>query len=289
MEIFASRKWRKLCDSRKLSALLEGVTISMSPELRKVLEGLRSPWSMAALITVLLLEALYFRAFPFSWIFAAAAILLGAGCLALWARWMVRSAAFARVRYDLTRQAHEARAPMLEQLNLDLQQLGSAQGVAQLDQLQRKFDSMISVLSRRLDAGELTYSRYLDTAEQVYLSAIDNLHDVAISLRSVSTIDRGKLDGRLSDLRGGNQAGPSSQREIETLEQRRALLTQQTDKVSNLLVQNETALTALDHAATALADARMGKGSASVELEHALQDLDQLARRAGRYAALSRQ
>jgi hypothetical protein len=33
----------------------------------------------------------------------------------------------------------------------------------------------------------------------------------------------------------------------------------------------------------------MGKGNASVELEHALQDLDQLARRAGRYAAVSRQ
>jgi len=261
----------------------------MSPELRKLSEGLRSPWSAAALAVVLLLEALYFRAFPFSLPLAAIALLLGAGSLALWARWMMHSAAFARLRYDLTREAHEARAPMLAQLNNDLQQLGSAQGVAQLDQLQRKFDSMISVLSRRLDAGELTYSRYLDTAEQVYLSAIDNLQDVALSLRSVSTIDRGKLDGRLSDLRGSPQPGSSSQREIETLEQRRLLLTQQTDKVGNLLVQNETALTALDHAATALADVRMGKGSASVELEQALQDLDQLARRAGRYAAVSRQ
>jgi hypothetical protein len=268
---------------------LGNAEIIMLPELRKFSEGLRSPWSMAALVAVALLEVLYFRAFPFSWMFAVVAILLGAGLLALWARWMVHSAAFARLRYDLTREAHEARAPMLAELNTDLQQLGSTQGVAQLDQLQRKFDSMISVLSRRLDAGELTYSRYLDTAEQVYLSAIDNLHDVAISLRSVSTIDRGKLDGRLSDLRGNAQAGSSSQREIETLEQRRSLLTQQTDKIGNLLVQNETALTALDHAATALADARMGKGNASVELEHALQDLDQLARRAGRYAAVSRQ
>jgi hypothetical protein len=244
---------------------------------------------MAALAVVVLSELLYFSTFPFSLLFAATAILLGVASLALWARWLVHSAAFARLRYDLTREAHEARAPMLAQLKSDLQQLGATQGVGQLDQLQRKFDSMIGVLSSRLDAGELTYSRYLDTAEQVYLSAIDNLQDVAISLRSVSTIDRAMLDGRLSDLRGSPQPGASSQREIETLEQRRELLTQQTDKVSNLLVQNETALTALDHAATALADARMGKGSASVELEHALQDLDQLARRAGRYAAVSRQ
>lgn len=261
----------------------------MSPELRKLLEGLKSPWSIAASAVVVLLEMLYFGAFPFSLPFAAAAMLLGVISLALWARWMAHSAAFARLRYDLTREAHEARAPMLAQLNSDLRQLGSAQGVAQLDQLQRKFDSMISVLARRLDAGELTYSRYLGTAEQVYLSAIDNLHDVAISLRSVSTIERDKLDDRLSDLRGAAaQPGPSSQREIDTLEQRRSLLAQQTNKVSNLLVQNETALTALDHASTALADARIGKGNASVELEHALQDLDQLARRADRYAAVSR-
>ena len=147
---------------------------------------------------------------------------------------------------------------------------------------------MTGVLMRRLDAGELTYSRYLDTAEQVYLSAIDNLQDIAISLRSVSTIDRQTLDGRLADLRGGATQGAASQKEIETLEQRRLMLDRQVGKVTDLLVQNETAMTALDHAATALADARMGKGHASIELEHALQDLDQLARRATRYAAVSR-
>jgi hypothetical protein len=261
----------------------------MTPELRRLSEGLKSPWSAAALAVVFLLEVLYFRAFPAPLAMDVLAIVLGAALLALWGYLFLHSPAFARLRYDLTREANEARAPLLAQLTNDLQQVGSTQGVSQLEQLQRKFDSMIGVLSRRLDAGELTYSRYLDTAEQVYLSAIDNLQDVAISLSSVSTIDREKLDGRLSDLRGTAQQGASSQREIETLEQRRSLLTKQTEKVNDLLVQNETALTALDHAATALADARMGKGNASVELEHALQDLDQLARRAGRYAAVSRQ
>jgi hypothetical protein len=260
----------------------------MTPELRRLSEGLKSPWSAAALAVVFLLEVLYFRSFPAPLAMDVLAIVLGAALLALWGYLFLHSPAFARLRYDLTREANEARAPLLAQLTNDLQQVGSTQGVSQLEQLQRKFDSMIGVLSRRLDAGELTYSRYLDTAEQVYLSAIDNLQDVAISLSSVSTIDREKLDGRLSDLRG-TAPGASSQREIDTLEQRRSLLTRQTEKVSDLLVQNETALTALDHAATALADARMGKGNASVELEHALQDLDQLARRAGRYAAVSRQ
>src|SRR5688572_16535534 len=110
----------------------------MSPDLRKLLEGLKSPSSMAALAVVVLAETLYFRAFPVSLPFALAAMLLGVASLALWARWMMRSAAFARLRYDLTREAHEARAPMLAQLNADLAQLGATQGVAQLDQLQRK-------------------------------------------------------------------------------------------------------------------------------------------------------
>jgi hypothetical protein len=260
----------------------------VTPELRRLFWGVTSPWSLAALAIVLLLEWLFFGSFHPSLTMGLAALGLGAASLALWMSWMLRSPEFARRRYLLAQEAQGARLPRLEQLNADLQQLECSQGVAQLGELRRKFDSMTSVLMRRLDAGELTYSRYLDTAEQVYLSAIDNLQDIAISLRSVSTIDGQTLNGRLADLRGGATQGAASQKEIKTLEQRRLLLDRQVGKVTDLLVQNETAMTALDHAATALADARMGKGHASVELEHALQDLDQLARRATRYAVVSR-
>jgi hypothetical protein len=260
----------------------------MKPELIRLFWGVKSPWSAAAFSIVLLLEWLFFGMFQPSLAMGSAAMGLGAASLALWMNWMLRSPDFARRRYQITQEAQAGRLPRLEQLHADLQQVGCPQGVAQLGQLRRKFDSMTSVLMLRLDAGELTYSRYLDTAEQVYLSAIDNLHDIAISLRSVSTIDRQVLDGRLADLRGDARAGPASQREIETLEQRRLMLDHQVSKVTDLLVQNETAMTALDHAATALANARMGKGHASVELDQALQDLDQLARRATKYAAVSR-
>jgi hypothetical protein len=245
-------------------------------------------WSGAAIGTVLALEWLFFAWFDPSVPIAGLATGFGLLSLGLWAYFLLRSKALVQERYMLQQKAQEERLPRLEQLGSGLKDVGCVQGVAQLDLLKRKFDAMSAVLMQRLDAGELTYSRYLDTAEQVYLSAIDNLEEAAISLRSVSTIDAKELESRLAVLRGNASRHGLSQQEIETLEERRSLHTRQIDKVALLLVQNETAMTALDHASAALADARMGKGHATLELDQALKDLDQLARRAGSYAAISR-
>jgi hypothetical protein len=236
---------------------------------------------------VLGLEWLFFAWFDPSVPMAGLATGLGLFSLGLWAHFILRSRALVQERYVLQQKAQEERLPRLEQLGNSLMDVGCVQGVAQLDLLKRKFDAMSVVLMQRLNAGELTYSRYLDTAEQVYLSAIDNLEEAAISLRSVSTIDSKELEGRLATLRTNAARHGLSQQEIETLEERRSLYTRQIDKVAHLLVQNETAMTALDHASAALADARMGKGHATLELDQALKDLDQLARRAGSYAAIS--
>lgn len=258
----------------------------MGPQ--RVLWALKSLWSGAAIGTVLALEWLFFAWFDPSAVMAGLAGGFGLLSLGLWAHFLLRSKALVQERYMLQQKAQEERLPRLEKLRGGLKEIGCDQGVAQLDLLKRKFEAMSAVLMQRLNAGELTYSRYLDTAEQVYLSAIDNLQEVEISLRSVSTIDSKELEGRLAELRGNGVHHGSSQQEIATLEERRSLHTRQVDKVAYLLVQNETAMTALDHASAALADARMGKGHATIELNQALKDLDQLARRAGSYAAISR-
>jgi len=255
---------------------------------QRVLWALKSLWSGAAIGTVLALEWLFFAWFDPSFSMAGLAGGVGLLSLGLWIYFILRSKAIVQERFMLQQKAQQERLPRLEQLGEGLKEVGCDQGVAQLDLLKRKFEAMSGVLMQRLDAGELTYSRYLDTAEQVYLSAIDNLQEAEISLRSVSTIDSKELEGRLSELRGNGSAHGSSQQEIQTLEERRSLHTRQVDKVAHLLVQNETAMTALDQASSALADARMGKGHASIELDQALKDLDQLARRAESYAAISR-
>lgn len=184
----------------------------------------------------------------------------------------------------ITAEAQALRRQKLEDLRADLARVEAHQGIAQLDLLDQKLSGLIEVLKRRLNAGELTQFRYLDAAEQVYLSAIDNLHEIYVALTSVGTIDREHIDRRLRELRtlGGKAATAIS--EIDSLSQRRTMLEQQTAKVETLFAQNEQAMTTLDHAATALADARINKGQASVDIDSALSELESLARRAGSYA-----
>ena len=270
------------CEGEALSA-----RSSMTSPPDSLLWALKSAWSGGAVSVVLLLEWLFFAWFDPSLPMAGLAGVVGLSAIGLWLTFMLRSKALVQHRYTLKQKAQEERLPHLQQLGKDLKEVSCDQGVTQLELLKRKFESMTSVLVQRLDAGELTYSRYLDTAEQVYLSAIDNLQEVAISLRSISTIDGQELEARLAELRKTGEA-ERALLEIETLEQRRSLHARQVDKVAHLLVQNETAMTAIDHASGALADARMGKGHASIELDQALRDLDQLARRAQSYAAISR-
>lgn len=202
----------------------------------------------------------------------------------VWPIFLMRSGIFADGLAPLTAEAQALRRQKFEDLRADLARVEAHQGIAQLDLLDQKLAGLIEVLRRRLNAGELTQFRYLDAAEQVYLSAIDNLHEIYVALTSVGTIDREHIDRRLSELRtlGGKAATAIS--EIDSLSQRRTMLEQQTAKVETLFAQNEQAMTTLDHAATALADARINKGQASVDIDRALLELESLARRAGSYA-----
>ena len=83
----------------------------------------------------------------------------------------------------------------------DFNALGFKEGVEQVRMLRQKYQNLAEVLRRRLDAGELTYRRYLGMAEGVYLASVENLQDVAISLRSISTIDPAALRLKIEDLK----------------------------------------------------------------------------------------
>ena len=214
---------------------------------------------------------------------AAGAATVGLGSWIV--NYFVRRENYAR-RYleDLHRFLEARTSQALENLEEDLDSLESSQGVAQLRMLGQKFDNLTEVLKRRLNASELTYGRYLGTAEQVYLSAVDNLRDVAVGLRSVSTIDPSYINKRLSELRKTENPTDEQKREGAALEQRNQLHDQQLKKVVNLLAQNELAMTMLDNTATALADIRTGKGQAAMNAEAAMAELELLVKRAGKYA-----
>jgi len=170
----------------------------------------------------------------------------------------------------------------LAALTADLDALDDTQPAEQLAALQQKRQSLVKVLERRLDAGELTYSRYLATSQQVYNSALHNLHEVAVAYESISSIDENYIERRLTELVTDDSDGASSERERTTLEQRRDLRQAQRRKIAQLLAQNESALTALNRTATALADVPIGKRPEDADA--AMEALDELAARASQYA-----
>jgi cell division protein ZapA (FtsZ GTPase activity inhibitor) len=126
----------------------------------------------------------------------------------------------------------------------------------------------------------MTYARYLSTAQQVYLAALNNLHEVAVAEQSVSAIDDDYIAQRLDEL--AHQDDKAATAERGSLEDRRSLLASQEKKISNLLAQNESAMTVLDRTATALADAPIGRQPQDAEV--AMAALQEMADRAGKYA-----
>jgi hypothetical protein len=168
----------------------------------------------------------------------------------------------------------------LRMLGDELERLDDPRPAYQLVAIQEKRDNLVAMLDRRLQSGELTYARYQSTAQQVYLAVISNLREVGVAMGSISTIDPNYIDARLAELK--DERSDSTEAEVSSLQDRRALATTQQAKVTYLLAQNESAMTLLDRTSTALADAPIGL--APQDAEAAMEALTELADRAGKYA-----
>jgi hypothetical protein len=232
----------------------------------------------------LALEFAFFFWFPINSVIAAIALLLGGALFLSWPFFVLKSGRLADLSAP-SDASESLRRRQMTQLRADLTQAGYQQGLAQLDQ---KLSSLKEVLRRRLNAGELAQLRYLEATERVFFSALDNLHEIYVALTSVGTIDPKETRMRLADLRGMNDASASTSSEIESLSHRLELLDRQRTKVEALFAQNERAMTTMDHAASALADARMAKGGDAIDIDQALQDLEKMARQTGKLAQTTR-
>ena len=239
----------------------------------------------AAMAVVAGLEVGFFYWFRPSLIMAGVALGVGLLCLLLWVPMFLRSAAFSKSVYRWVEAQEAAQLAKLERLAADFDELAFDNGRAQLRLLRDKLESLTQVLKRRLDSGEMTYGRYLGMAQEVYGSALDNLHEVAVALRSVSTIDPGYLHKRLGELERERQRSDDHERELKALRDRGMLLEDTNKRVTQLMAQNESALTVIDQTSAALAATRTEQGHATLDAETAMAELEQLAGRAGKYAA----
>ncbi len=168
----------------------------------------------------------------------------------------------------------------LETLEQDLKQMGADKALNQLALFNDKFDNFQSVLEKRFDPMELTYARYLAIAEQVYLAGLDNLEQIYLSMKSVSALSVDNIEQQLEQLR--HESGHAD--EIDALEKRLALFSEQQQRSDTLLRKNEIALTEIDNVTTKLANSKTQRGHADTSMDVAMDELADLAKRTAKYA-----
>ena len=237
------------------------------------------PPSWIAVVAVVAVVAAILVLLEPSTLLALAVIVIGAVAIAVWPVTLAATGTLRKLQYSAPKLP-EVDEVELRLLGDELDRLHDPRPAHQLRAIGEKRDNLVAILGSRLDAGELTYARYQSTAQQVYLAVISNLGEVAIAKKSISTIDPDYIGSRLADLEAKD--GAQAQTEITSLHDRRALAAAQEAKVTYLLAQNESAMTLLDRTSTALADAPIGL--APQDAEAAMEALEELADRAGRYA-----
>lgn len=170
----------------------------------------------------------------------------------------------------------ERRDKALSSLSKDLIEIDLNDGLSQIQLFKDKYDNFVKVLDKQLEPGELTYNRYLSIAEQVFLGGLDNLDAASLAVHSVSAIDIDRIDNELSKTDNSTKASE--------LKSRRDMHSQQMNRVSELLLENEKALTQLDEVTTRIASVNTQQGRAQVALEDAMEELQHLITRAETYS-----
>ncbi|MGI0118871.1 hypothetical protein [Zooshikella sp. RANM57] len=182
-------------------------------------------------------------------------------------------------------QIHESmvvkRNEMLKKLESELNSVDSKEGIRQLELFKKKFDNFQDILQKKFTSTELTFSRYLAIAEQVFLAGLDNLEGVALGLKSVSAMDTESLHKKIVKLTEDGSA--TAELERKTLQSRLDMYESQLQRMHDLLVTNEQALTQIDNVSTQLANIKTTSGRAKVDMDIAMQELQQVAERATDY------
>ena len=171
------------------------------------------------------------------------------------------------------------RRAILEGLEEELLDLEEFRGVDQIRLFKEKYNNLVSILGKKLNPEELTYVRYLTIAEQVFLAGIDNLESAGLALKSISAID---IDNLKSQIKQGEHIHSSST--LAALEERLALYNNQVQRSHELIAQNESALTQLDHVTTKLANIKTNQSHAVMDIEEAMSELSNLIIKADKYS-----
>jgi hypothetical protein len=172
----------------------------------------------------------------------------------------------------------------LRGLNDELRALDFEPGIAQIERLRDKYQVFVQLLRRKLDPAEMTFMRYLGMGEQVFLGGLDNLARISDALKGSGTNDAEDIRRRIKVLRNDGIESRAQDQEEAALTTRLALMEQQREKISGWLAENEAAMNVLDRVIAGVAEMNTTQ-SATMQMQHAMEELEALARRAGSYSA----
>jgi hypothetical protein len=170
---------------------------------------------------------------------------------------------------------------VLTRLKRELKKLSSAKGlkvysdqaVRQFEKIRTKFDNFKRILSEKFDP-----------TEQLYLSVLDNLEDIMNSLGTISNIDDEYIEERMNYLAGLTSPEEADKREMTTLTTRKELKQKSLERINELLTINEEAMTQIDLSMSTISQTKTKMGRASVDMEVARQDLEELINRTKKYS-----
>lgn len=151
------------------------------------------------------------------------------------------------------------RRAVRERIQGDLGELGgrikgmekvARRGTEHMDLAKKKNDALQKLLEEKLVAGELTSMRFMGHAEQLYLSVLDNVRRIIGLLRSIESMEKGKLRDDQESL------------------------------IQTYLKENEEALELLDRTNISVATMETGQGKeATLDLETAMGEMRRLIER----------
>lgn len=180
------------------------------------------------------------------------------------------------------KELEQRRIDTLRHLECELKGINNNDAVNQVKLFRAKYENFHSILDRKLDTTEITYNRYLSIAEQVFLNGLDNLENVAVTLKSISAIDIDRVRSEINTLEKRNRKEEAQR--ITELATRLELHKKQRERVNDLLLINEKALTQLDMVSTKIANIDTKKNHAHLDMEDAMEELRHLISRADQYS-----
>jgi hypothetical protein len=160
----------------------------------------------------------------------------------------------------------------------------ASQALKQFKMISDSFEAIRSTLSDKLKPSELTYGRYISSAEQVFLAVLDNAVVITSILKTLSRVDTAYIQERISSLEKLSNPDEADRQEHRTILERLQLYENQISKVNNLITKNEVAITEMDKMCAALTELRTVRGQAQVDLESAISEMEQLAKRVQTYS-----